>query len=55
MLDPVDQADNLTWVQMSREGRHPHYRGCLVGNLSDVYAPEFAQWQATTFRLLLAQ
>ena len=63
MPNPVDQADDWIWVQMSQEGRHPHwwkqlralYWGCLVGNLSEIHALQFAQWQAAAFRITLAQ
>ena len=57
MPNPVDCADNWIWVQMSWEAWHPCwwrelkalYRGCLVNDLSDTHALQFAQWQATAF------
>ena len=49
MPDLVDQADNWVWVQMSWEGKHPHWLkelralswDCLVGDLHDVYTYSF--------------
>ena len=61
MPNLVDQADDWIWVQIW-EGRHPHwlkelralYRSCLVGELQNIHALQFAQQQAATFRLPLA-
>ena len=63
MPNLVDHADSWIQVQMSREGRHPHwwkelkalYRDSLAGDLSNTHALQLAWQQATASRLPLAQ
>ena len=59
----MDHPDDWIWVQMSREGRHPHcwkelktiYRDCLVGDLSNTHTLQLALQEAIALRLPLAQ